>query len=54
LASYGAAPVSPPSASSEEDEDIDGLPCEFCGVLFPPQFLLQHQVFVIMVLLWVG
>jgi hypothetical protein len=43
LASYAAAPVSPPSASSEEDEDIDGLPCEFCGVLFPPQFLLQHQ-----------
>ena len=54
LASYAAAPVSPPSASSEEDEDIDGLPCEFCGVLFPPQFLLQHQVFVIMVPLWVG
>jgi hypothetical protein len=50
LASYGAAPASPPSASSsseEDDEDVDGLPCEFCGVLFPPQFLLQHEVFII-------
>jgi hypothetical protein len=55
LASYSAAPLSPPSASSDEDEDedIDGLPCEFCGVLFPPQFLLQHQVFVIIGTLWV-
>lgn len=22
----------------------DGLPCEFCGALFPPHSLLQHQV----------
>lgn len=36
-----------PSSSSEEDEHSDGLPCEFCGVLFPPKFLLQHQVHII-------
>lgn len=35
------------SSSSEEDEDSSGLPCEFCGLLFPPQFLLQHQVCII-------
>lgn len=36
-----------PSTSSEEEEDNDGLPCEFCGLLFLPQFLLQHQVCIV-------
>lgn len=48
LARYDPAPLPlqrrrKPSSSSEEDEHSDGLPCEFCGALFPPKFLLQHQ-----------
>ncbi|XP_021940829.1 TRAF-type zinc finger domain-containing protein 1-like [Zootermopsis nevadensis] len=47
LARYDPVPVPlkhrKPSTSSEEDKDSDGLPCEFCGLLFLPQFLLQHQ-----------
>jgi hypothetical protein len=36
-----------PSTLSEDDGYSDGLPCEFCGVLFPAQFLLQHQACII-------